>query len=183
MKMRRRKSMAMYTKTCEFCGEEYLALSTHGVWKRQRYCSARCRTQAWIKENPERDRELKRQSRLRKPVICRSCSRPIPNEFRRGGRTYCSLWCLQTARRCRDRVRRTKVFLEFARYKEKLSCQCCGYNQFGGSLDFHHLKGKDFRIDAGRWWTNSKSVQEELKKCILLCKNCHYEEHRRLREA
>ena len=60
-------------------------------------------------------------------------------------------------------------------------CQSCGYNKYVGALEFHHKDAaeKDITI-AGRglkWDT----IKHEIDKCILLCANCHREEHNRLR--
>ena len=57
-------------------------------------------------------------------------------------------------------------------------CQCCGYNKCITALEFHHLnpEEKDFSFgnNTNRSWQNTK---EELKKCILVCANCHREIH------
>ena len=60
-------------------------------------------------------------------------------------------------------------------------CQRCGYNRSLRALQFHHLdpKEKDFHI-TGRDYHTWPKVEEELKKCIMLCANCHFEEHERL---
>ncbi len=57
-------------------------------------------------------------------------------------------------------------------------CQRCGYNKCLRALQFHHVdsSSKEFGIaDKGvtRAWSK---VVEELKKCVLLCANCHAEE-------
>lgn len=56
-------------------------------------------------------------------------------------------------------------------------CCRCGYDKCIAALQFHHVDPmqKLFGISSGatRAW---KVVQEELKKCILLCANCHAEE-------
>ena len=57
-------------------------------------------------------------------------------------------------------------------------CQCCGYSKCISALEFHHSnpKEKDFSISkiTNRNWAD---VKEELKKCILVCANCHREIH------
>lgn len=59
-------------------------------------------------------------------------------------------------------------------------CQICGYSKSLNALEFHHIDPtlKDFGIGGQR--SNPKSwvkMISELKKCILLCSNCHKEFH------
>lgn len=53
-------------------------------------------------------------------------------------------------------------------------CQICGYNKCIKALEFHHInpKEKDFNFNKAesKNWT---ITCEELKKCILVCANCH----------
>lgn len=57
-------------------------------------------------------------------------------------------------------------------------CQICGYDKCIQALDFHHVnpeeKTADFNANANRSW---QTTREEIKKCILLCANCHRETH------
>jgi len=60
-------------------------------------------------------------------------------------------------------------------------CTKCGYDKSVTALHFHHIdfRAKSFDISANiskKWDT----LQNELDKCILLCMNCHFEEHERL---
>lgn len=54
------------------------------------------------------------------------------------------------------------------------SCQLCGYRSFLSALEFHHVSGKDRQVSTIK---NRMMALEEIKKCILLCKNCHMEKH------
>ena len=60
------------------------------------------------------------------------------------------------------------------------SCQCCGYNTCTEALAFHHIDPtiKDIQFAAAR--ANPKSwdkIVKELRKCVLVCHNCHSEIH------
>lgn len=104
------------------------------------------------------------------PCTCQSCGREY--EYQRSKcctQTRCSS-CITKARRLRVK-KRAVAYLGGA-------CTRCGYDKCLGALDFHHIHPgeKDFTISRAycRAW---KVVQEELDKCELLCKNCHYEFH------
>jgi len=55
-------------------------------------------------------------------------------------------------------------------------CMVCGYSKSLAALHFHHVRDKKFLISSSktRAWN---LVLEELRKCILLCANCHAEVH------
>ena len=59
-------------------------------------------------------------------------------------------------------------------------CGVCGYNKCNDSLDLHHVdpSKKEFSISKIRAnpasWTK---IVNELRKCILVCANCHREIH------
>ena len=57
-------------------------------------------------------------------------------------------------------------------------CVACGFNKWVCSLEFHHVdpSQKDPRSVSMRSWTWER-MKEELKKCILLCSNCHRAVH------
>lgn len=45
------------------------------------------------------------------------------------------------------------------------------------ALHFHHLDGKDSAVSKFTGAYQSKKAWEEIKKCVLLCANCHAEIH------
>lgn len=74
------------------------------------------------------------------------------------------------------------------RFKRKLElvkelgnkCQICGYNKNLAALEFHHINPKEKKFDLSIRHIASYSwekIQQELKKCQLLCSNCHAEYH------
>lgn len=82
-------------------------------------------------------------------------------------------------RKCRHCYRKTKNILKQKRrkwienYKEKAGCTKCGIKD-PRVLDFHHLRDKKFAISDYYYYHFSlEKVQKEIKKCIVICANCH----------
>jgi hypothetical protein len=75
-----------------------------------------------------------------------------------------------------ERKRRLKG--EWVQYKATLACDRCGASH-PAIIDFHHPDREDkehniFRLVADGAF---KKVWEEIKKCVVLCSNCHRIEH------
>lgn len=90
----------------------------------------------------------------------------------------CSPLGLSSAERLKLLDRKLKHFLVM--YKGG-KCERCGYNKCEGALQFHHLNPneKDFsiaNINFGKYFDKEKLLKE-VDKCVLLCANCHAEEH------
>jgi|SRR3990167_525745 len=65
-------------------------------------------------------------------------------------------------------------------------CVCCGYNKYIGALECHHVEKDKKRFTIGSVRANSvswKVITEELRKCILVCSNCHKEIEHGIREV
>lgn len=62
--------------------------------------------------------------------------------------------------------------------KAKEKCKKCGEGRYY-ILDHHHINPKE-KINMVSYLFKSSSIKaglEEMKKCVVLCKNCHYEFH------
>lgn len=62
-----------------------------------------------------------------------------------------------------------------------MGCKCaiCGYDKFVGALEFHHInpEEKEYGIAANGTCHNIEKDLAEIKKCLLICANCHREIH------
>lgn len=144
---------------------------------RQTFCSRYCRHSLWQKTNKDWVNQYKKDYRLRYDIPCRECGKPIPQNLRRSGVTLCSNECRNTRHNKKRLTGRKKNFNEFHRYKVSLGCSRCGYNECPAALDFHHKdeNKKERRVTATMW--KSGLGKDELKKCVLLCSNCHRTQH------
>jgi hypothetical protein len=71
-----------------------------------------------------------------------------------------------------------KLRVLWAEFKATLICQHCGETH-PATFDFHHIK-KDIankRVSELIQWQNYSGARKEIKKCIVLCANCHRKHH------
>ncbi|MDP3793534.1 MAG: hypothetical protein Q8R07_02160 [Candidatus Uhrbacteria bacterium] len=74
--------------------------------------------------------------------------------------------------------RRTKIRQLAVDFKGG-QCVICGYHKCIAALEFHHPdpSKKDFSISADGLTRSWDRVKKEVRKCVLLCANCHREIH------
>lgn len=58
-------------------------------------------------------------------------------------------------------------------------CSECGYAKCIAALDFHHTDSttKDSTVKDMMGSASWDRIKKELKKCVILCSNCHREHH------
>lgn len=110
---------------------------------------------------------------------CITCSKTLTGKQTK----FCSVKCKQSDinhkhQRYETQFKRgyeNKIkLLEYKGFK----CVKCGYNKNTSALCFHHLRDKKFSLDIRKCSnSNFDSLKEEADKCIVLCHNCHMEEH------
>lgn len=79
-----------------------------------------------------------------------------------------------TQKRRRKRNQKRRRILR--RYKQAKGCRICGLSDYR-CLEFHHRPNEDKRLCPSsmvRYWGR---VKKEIKKCDVLCSNCHKIEH------
>lgn len=73
-----------------------------------------------------------------------------------------------------------QVKIKMLEYKNTNCCSKCGYSELNSALEFHHTNPdtKEFSMSSYRGGTEiSDTYKKELDKCVVLCVNCHREEH------
>lgn len=64
--------------------------------------------------------------------------------------------------------------------REAVPCTHCGENLPACATDFHHIRGTKFRSVMDMTSYSWERIKEEMKKCDVLCANCHrIAEHRK----
>jgi|TARA_B100001094_G_C18185230_1_gene803377 hypothetical protein len=66
--------------------------------------------------------------------------------------------------------------LDFINEFKKDGCVICGYKKCLAALDFHHIDPSQ-KTSSVRRLSNFKHIEKEIKKCVVLCANCHREVH------
>jgi len=129
---------------------------------------------------------------------CKICKKPIyrvPSRLKDGNHV-CSYACRNkyfskelsfvwkggkaaytTRARKRDKIRKLERKIKAVEMGGG-KCQLCGYTKCIAAMDFHHLDpgSKDSNVKnlwGGKW----KNIEKEIRKCQLLCANCHRELH------
>ena len=73
---------------------------------------------------------------------------------------------------------RRRINLWYKDYKKNLKCEKCGDTRWY-VLTFHHKDKNNKSFDISNGWNrfSKKRIEEEIKKCEVLCANCHMEIH------
>ena len=73
---------------------------------------------------------------------------------------------------------RAKEKAKWRLHKSTLKCTNCGFDN-PAALDFHHEDPSDKKDSVWRLVNNGRftAAYEEMKKCIVLCANCHRVHH------
>lgn len=106
-----------------------------------------------------------------KELNCLSCGEKSPDKFFGAQKSRCRT--CQSKLNEQNRVQRRLEGISYLGGK----CAYCGYDKCRAALEFHHLDPDEkdpVGLDPAR---SKKKFFEELDKCILLCSNCHREEH------
>lgn len=102
-----------------------------------------------------------------------TCPRHGETEFILEGRGY------YRCKRCRQQrvAQRRRALKEILVSEAGGACCLCGYHEYIGALEFHHLDASEKRltISANGVTLSLAALRAEARKCVLVCSNCHAE--------
>ena len=115
--------------------------------------------------------------------VCKYCHLEQPDEAFEvckiiEGKVYRRLKCQKCKRLITNR-RRDRLRTWLNEYKKMLVCERCGFADFR-ALEFHHHALNDKHCNIGDMigqGFSAKAIEREIRKCIVLCSNCHQIEH------
>lgn len=117
---------------------------------------------------------MAKKGEIVKDFLCLTCGEVDPKKFYGKMKSMCGkCHAKDIATRLRDA--RAKAVA----YKGG-KCELCGYDKYVGALEFHH-KDPQQKDPTGLRAYKLERLFAEVDKCMLLCSNCHREEHARLR--
>ena len=105
--------------------------------------------------------------------LVRDCARHGRTAFVLEGRGYYRCKLCRTEQVIRHRRRLKQLLVAEAGG----ACALCGYDRHLGALQFHHLdpRSKRLQISQNGVTLSLDTIREEVRKCVLLCSNCHAE--------
>lgn len=112
---------------------------------------------------------------------CKNCGKEFVLAQKGSGGSN-RIFCYDCMPSCSDRSVRNKMrYNLLMAYSNQLKlergCDKCGYKKCAKALEWHHPNGDKDKDPAVLLHKSLGAYLEEIKKCNLLCANCHREEH------
>lgn len=110
---------------------------------------------------------------------CPICQKTFIN--RQVNRHYCYDCVPEGITPDQRQIAKQRAFKHFLVNYKGGKCEICGYDKCEGALEFHHHNPAEKDIEISKWNFNYNSdinvFLQEVDKCMLLCANCHREQH------
>lgn len=154
---------------CTVCGKEMEAQKST-----KKYCSRQCENKAKGRRKKENANKVKNEFGMTEK-ICTICGNSFFPKTAAANQRKC---CYDCAPDGKQLIR--SEFLNLIRMRRGGKCERCGYSTYLGALDFHHLDSTEKEFTVGDRDFKLEQCVEEIKKCVMICSNCHRELHANL---
>lgn len=170
--------------TCDNCGKEFPSTKKIDGKKRylhkRRYClecspfGENNRKRIHDRGSSERGENRKEAENSREDTrLCKECDEKFEYEGEGNDRLNVCKSCLYK-KEAEEKLRKKRKLIK----KLGGKCKICGYSKNIRALDFHHQEpeNKEFTI-GDNLYRDIETLINEVKKCIVLCANCHRIQH------
>jgi hypothetical protein len=154
---------------CQKCSSQFpnwykIGDKTHNLYRRK-YC---LECSPFGKHNTK---QLVLIEKSDKKCICSNCNREYIYSRKKGNSSVKCNSCYVAQFRNNRKEKAVKLLGG--------KCCKCGYDKCLKALQFHHIdpNKKNFEISSSSSKVSWNVIEKELKKCILVCANCHAEIH------
>jgi len=182
----------IYKRKCDICGKEYKGQGKN-------FCSKQCYWKwhkgknlgGFQKGNKLGQRKHTKDEIQKMSKILKEYYKKYPKGKRgkssnwKGGISFNPLY----NQICRQKFKKKhipEIKKRIEEIKLKQGCEICGYNKCATALCFHHKPNEKKLFEISKWYTkvtNWLEIQKEIKKCLILCLNCHAEIHQNKKNA
>ncbi len=133
----------------------------------------------WLKKHNLKTHYKQHNVGGKKDYFCKNCGESNPDKFRKSQRIKSRCIKCDNQRVSQLQKENKKKIVEYMGG----GCKLCNYSKSYSSLDLHHLdpSNKDPNFENLHSWSWVR-IENELKKCILVCRNCHGEIHEGITE-
>lgn len=112
--------------------------------------------------------------------ICKKCraEKPLKHFYSNGLKRSGGKKHKPNCKVCEQKIRIKKHWKKIEIILGSVCCSKCGYDKNLSALEFHHIDSdsKIFEPSDSKSFSIEK-LRKEMSKCVLLCANCHREEH------
>lgn len=132
------------------------------------YCMKKCITCWILKDESEFWKDKKSKDWLR--TKCKLCKRAYDNDYRKKNSHK-----FKEKRKINNKIYKRNKMIPIVKMLLEKWCSVCWYKKHPAALHFHHLEWyeKLWNVSCYIQRSGKEKIANEIKKCVVLCANCH----------
>ena len=159
----------METKKCKTCEIDKEIIEFQIRDRKLNTYRTQCKLCYNLERKEKRENNIKHFSEINKKSYEKNKETRIDKviTYRKNNKDKVKIW---------SKTNRVKTQNNWLGWKSTLKCSVCGENN-PYCLEFHHINPIEKEGLISKMKFSKKKLEEELKKCIILCGNCHRKHH------